>query len=96
MPNLFDGQDGRSDGTTNGSSLELSGTGPINLHCFGVFDGATVTLERYSESESSFAPTDLTWTDVAQYQGLYLTVYSTYRLTISDAGASTAIIVERA
>lgn len=96
MLNLFDGQGGNSDGTANGPSAEFEGTGPFNVFVFGTFDSAEVFLQRYSQEQATWYDTDLKWTDVAQYQGLQLTVHSKYRLNIINAGASTSIIAERA
>ena len=94
MATLFDGLDGRSDGTATGFSKEISGTGPVNIHVFGTFDGGEIVLQRFSHQTQAFENTDLKWTVIAHYQGLQLTNYSRYRLNITSVGASTAIVAE--
>ena len=94
MTTLFDGLNGRSDGTVTGFSKDISGTGPVNIHVFGTFDGGEVVLQRFSHQTQTFEDTDLKWTLIAQYQGLHLTNYSRYRLNITSVGASTAIAAE--
>ena len=95
MENLFDGQDGRSDGTVDGFSVEFEVKGAFNVHCFGTFGGGSVTLQRFSPTLGDFANTDAVWNADAQFQALYITPHSKYRLNITGStGAS--IIAERA
>lgn len=83
-----------TDGTVDGSSLTFGRDGSNNIHVHGVFDGATVTLERYSPTLTDWVATDLNWTAQGQYQGLDIARGQKYRLTISGAGASTNLIAE--
>lgn len=83
-----------TDGTANGFSLTFGREGLNNIHVHGTFDGAIVTLERYSPTLSNWVATDLLWSAQAQYQGLDIARGQKYRLAISDAGASTDLIAE--
>lgn len=96
MFNLFDGVNGHSNGKEDGGSQTFNVSGPYNLHCFGTFDGAKVTLQRYSNTLSDFVDTDAIWTCNAQFQALFITPHSEYRLNLTGASTNTEIIAERA
>lgn len=58
----------------------------------GTFDGATVTLQ-WRDPDGNWDASDASedvWTE-PKLQPLYLNSYSSYRLSISNAGASTSI-----
>lgn len=90
---LFDGKNGRSDGTKNGYSSSLP-TGNRNIAVHGTFDGASVTLSRYSQALSSWFETQAVWSDSDVFQGLEVSRDAKYRLEITGVGASTNIVAE--
>lgn len=90
---LFDGKQGRSDGTKDGISSSLP-TGKRNIAVHGAFDGATVTLQRYSKASDSWFDTQASWTSSDVFQGLDVTSDAKYRLDIDSAGAGTNIVAE--
>lgn len=91
--NLFDGNGGKSDGTENGYSSTLP-TGVKNISVHGVFDGATVTLSRYSEESDSWFKTKAVWTSPNVFQGLDVSGGARYHLEIENSAANTQIIAE--
>lgn len=92
---MFDGDSGRSDGTTDGYSQELTGTGfLVDISVTGVFDGATVTMQLYDSDSDSWSDTSVSWTDEGDYNGLYVDSNVIYRLNISDADTNTDIAAE--
>lgn len=93
--NLFDASAGVTDGTQNGNSVEIVGSGgPVDIFVSGVFDGAAVTLQRFSKVKSAFMPTGAVWTDSDEFQGLIVRPGEKYRLQLSNAGAGTSLIAE--
>lgn len=90
---LFDGKNGRSDGTKNGVSTSLP-SGNRNLAVHGEFGGATVTLSRYSPASDSWFDTQATWTAPDVFQGLIVSSDAKYRLEIDGATSTTSIIAE--
>lgn len=91
--NLFDGQNGRSDGTKDGVSATIpAGYGSIAVH--GVWDSAKVTIERYSKEIDDWFQTQASWTDNDVFQGLESESGAKYRLVITSAGASTKLYAE--
>lgn len=91
--NLFDGQDGKSDGTKDGYSSSIpSGHNSVAVH--GVWDGAKVTIERYSKEIDDWFQTQASWTDNDVFQGLESEGSARYRLVITGAGASTQLYAE--
>ena len=93
--NIFDGQDGRSNGTANGSSIEIVGDGGFyNIFVTGTFGGASVTLQKYVHTSDSFDDTGAVFTSPDVFQGLVIKPSDIYRLTITNKSGSTAIIAE--
>lgn len=90
---LFDGKSGRSDGTKNGESSSLP-TGNRVLAVHGVFDGATVTLMRYSAASDSWFPTQAIWNEPDVFQGLIVSSDAKYKLEIDGATSKTNIVAE--
>lgn len=91
--NLFDGKDGKSDGTKDGYSSAIpSGIKSVAVH--GVFDGATVSIQRYSEEIGGWFMTQAEWTISDVFQGLEVESGAKYRLIISKAGGSTKLYAE--
>lgn len=93
--NLFDGSTGITDGTSDGVSKEILGSGgPVDVFVTGNFDGATVVLQRFSEVKKDFMPTAAVWIDSDEFQGLVVDSGERYRLLLKDAGANTEITAE--
>lgn len=90
---LFDGKNGRSDGTKNGVSSSLP-SGIRNVAVHGEFGGATVTLSRYSEASNSWFDTQVTWTSSDVFQGLQVSRDAKYRMEIDGATSTTNLIAE--
>ncbi|HIF9075739.1 TPA: hypothetical protein ACX6NV_000570 [Photobacterium damselae] len=92
---LFDGKDGTSDGTGNGFSKEITGFGgPVSIFVYGSFNGATVTLERYSSVKDDFLPTSAVWNQSDVFQDLKVKLGDRYRLQISGTSGSVSIQAE--
>ncbi|AUR95317.1 hypothetical protein NVP1205O_42 [Vibrio phage 1.205.O._10N.222.51.A7] len=91
--NLFDGQNGRSDGAKDGVSATVP-SGNNNISVSGVWDGASVTIERYSKERNDWFTTQAVWTDNDVFQGLVSESGERYRLLITSAGASTKLYAE--
>lgn len=91
--NLFDGINGKSDGIKNGYSSTLpSGVQNISVH--GTFDGATVTLSRYSKETDSWFKTKAIWTESNVFQGLDVSKGARYRLELENASSKTNLVAE--
>jgi hypothetical protein len=91
--NLFDGQQGRSNGTKDGTSSTLpSGIRSIAVH--GAWDGAKVTIQRYSKEIDDWFSTQASWTDNDVFQGLDAESGARYRLIITGATSKTKLIAE--
>lgn len=95
IPILFDGQDGRSNGTADGSSKEVTGNNiSVDINVSGVFDSCSVTLEEFSNVDQQFKPTSIVFTSAGSFTGLFVADGDRFRLTIASAGATTAIVSE--
>lgn len=93
--NLFDGSSGITDGSSDGVSKEITGSGgPVDIFVTGTFDGASVILQRFSEVKRDFMPTAAVWIDSDEFQGLVVDAGERYRLSLVNAGASTDITAE--
>lgn len=93
--NLFNGESGISDGSADGVSAEITGDGSrLNIYVAGVFDSASITLQRFSEHLSDFGDTSAIWTQPDEYQGLTVKPGERYRLIIDSAGGSTNLFAE--
>lgn len=93
--NLFDGKNGNTDGTSDGPSVHITGDGGIkNIYVSGSFDGATVTLQRFSSTLNNFGDTGAFWDQPDEFQGLIVKPGEKYRLLIASSGGSTNIIAE--
>lgn len=91
--NLFDGQQGRSDGTKDGASSAIpSGIRSIAVH--GTWDGAKVTIQRYSKEIDDWFSTQASWTDNDVFQSLDAESGAKYRLIITGAGGNTQLYAE--
>ncbi|MGL4638556.1 MAG: hypothetical protein ACRCVX_02340 [Shewanella sp.] len=91
--NLFDGRNGHSDGAKNGPSSTIpSGERTIAVH--GEFDGAIVSLMRYSSETDRWFATQATWDASDVFQGLVISGGVLYRLEIASAGANTKLVAE--
>lgn len=91
--NLFDGQDGRSDGTKDGASATIP-TGYKSIAVHGVWGGAKVTIERYSPEIDDWFQTQASWTDNDVFQGLDSESGAKYRLFLTGATGTTRLYAE--
>lgn len=91
--NLFDGMDGRSDGTKDGASAPLP-TGRRSIAVHGTWGGAKVTIQRYSKEIDNWFSTQASWTDNDVFQGLDAESGAKYRLMITGATGTTNLIAE--
>lgn len=93
--NLFDGSVGITDGASDGVSREITGSGgTVDIFVSGVFDGAAVTLQRFSHVKNQYMPTGAVWTDSDEFQGLIVAINEKYRLELTNAGSNTDLIAE--
>ncbi len=91
--NLFDGQNGRSDGTKDGASASFpSGTQSVAVH--GVWGGSSVVIERYSEEIDDWFETQATWAENDVFQGLEVVSGAKYRLMLSGSTSTTKLYAE--
>lgn len=103
--NLFSGTSGNSDGTTAGTSREITLVDPgfadpyvlpashevLNIHVVGVWDTAVVSMEKYLDGE--WYPVDVEWIGNRILEGLLLEVGVSARLNILNVGATTNLKV---
>lgn len=90
---LFDGKNGRSDGTKDGESSSIpAGNRVVAVH--GVFDSATVTLMRYSAASKTWFPTQAVWSNPDVFQGLVVSGEAKYKLQIDGSTSNTKIVAE--
>lgn len=95
MSDLFDGQSGRSDGTADGFSKEITGSNQtVDISVYGTFDGAQVTLQQYGTTQNKWFDTSALWDSPDKFQGLTIKAGERYRLAITSAGATTDISSE--
>ena len=93
--NIFDGQNGRSDGTSNGASQDITGNGNlVNVFVSGTFGGASVTIQKFVHTDNDYASTSAVFTSADIFQGLMVRPSDRFRLVISGATATTALIAE--
>ena len=93
--NIFDGQDGRSNGKQDGYSTRITSRGEsVNIYVGGEFGPAQVTLYRYSEVKQRFEPTGAVWKNANELQSLSLKNTEVYRLDISGSDSTTDIFAE--
>lgn len=95
MSDIFDGSDGGSNGTSNGYSREITGSNQtVDINVYGTFDGASVTLQMYGNTDSQWHDTSAVWTESDKFQGLTIKAGERYRLNITSAGSLTNISAE--
>lgn len=92
IADMFDGNSGRSNGLVDGFSKSITGDGfLVDVSVTGLFDGATVTLQKYDSDTTSWNDLSVVWTDEGDFTGLYVDSADEYRLNIAGAGGSTDI-----
>ena len=93
--NIFDGQNGASDGSHNGNSQEIIGEGQyVNIFVSGTFGGASVTIQKFVYSSNAFADTAAVFTDADVFQDLSVKPGDRYRLNITGKSSTTSIVAE--
>ena len=93
--NIFDGNNGNTNGKTNGTSAELTGDGNlVNIFVAGDFDGASVEIQKYVYASNSFASTAAVFTEADVFQGLMIRPSDRFRLRIVGAGSGTHLYAE--
>lgn len=92
---MFDGQDGRSNGTNDGASKEITGDNiSVDIFVQGNFDGADVTLQEYSDVLQNFVNTSVVFTTGDSFTGLFVSEGERFRLVIANADANTSLVSE--
>ena len=93
--NIFDGGTGRSDGTADGVSTEITGDGKlVNIFVSGEFADAKVTIQKFVETSQAFADTAAIFTKQDIFQGLIVRPGDRFRLNIENSTSTTALVAE--